>query len=366
MTSQGGGGDGGYDDPGMKSGVETPDRFAAPYDPSRPSPKKSPEAFTKKLDQGLHEVQQHQRRGDSHHHHQHSHAHHAHPPNRRMASRRDDIHVQQDSSTSDTNSDLTEKTRAMQIDEGQDELGRGYAGRLNSGTTDLNSSTSMLLHPRARSRSRSRSRSVTRGVMDQQQQLGGPSRTRSRSISTRRLKSSSRSRTRAERTVAGQTETPNESEKDTEREDNGDKSGGTVNTIGPMVDGDRDGGRGRPGRGSRTTSSASTVTIGPGNTGTGSHSNALPGTPGQGSGIGSVGEERRGSVDKLRTPRPGDYTPAQGSNSSGGGGVGLLLPGSVVEEEEEDDEDERAGKTKAFAFYGEVSLGWSGGYLAVA
>lgn len=312
MTSQGG--DGGYDDPGMKSGVETPDRFGAPYDPTRVSPK-SPEAFARKLDAGLNEALH-----DKHHHHPH-------PNIRRTSSRREDVH--HDSSTSDdVSSDLTEKTRAMGI---SDEIGQGYSSNsLHPNSRMLPASpVDPMLSPsarRTRSRSRSRSRSVTRGGA-----FASMARDTS-SSSARRLKSTSRSRTRSERTVGAQTETPNESEKDTEREDNGDR----LEFV-------------RPGRPSRNVSSASTITVhhAQGAIGASGHDTPLDGIAGSHSGSSST--ERRPSIDKLRTPRASDYANVMNSTSR----AGYLDPETV---EEEDEEDEEEHHTRAFCFYGEVRV----------
>lgn len=239
--------------------------------------------------------------------------------------------VTNDSSTSeDAGSDLTEKTRAME-NERQDELGQGFNSlSLHPSRHDrLDPNNSMTpSQRRARSRSRSRSRSVSRSILSSLPRDGSTS-------STRRLKSTSRSRTRSERTVGAQTETPNESEKDTEREDNG----------GPSRERDVD--AGRPGRPSRTTSSASTITIGA--TSGGAH--------GQG-----AERERRPSVDRLRTPRPSDYASIHGiatsntSNQASGASRTGRLDNETVLEEEDEDEDDEGPKTKAFAFYGEVSL----------
>jgi hypothetical protein len=176
MTSQGSAD--GYEDTGLKSGVDTPDRFGAPYSHTGPSPKRN-EAFAQSLDHGLNEALHEQQKRKIH-------------ASGRLSSFRQDNTA--DIHSSDVDSDQTDATRTD---------ASTYQGRLkvhppdHPGIDPLSTSPKTGMHQRARSRSRSRSRSMSRS----------------------KVGSSSRSRSRTDYMISAQMETPTDSEKDTEQED---------------------------------------------------------------------------------------------------------------------------------------------------
>lgn len=314
-----GGGSDAYDDPGSKSGVDTPDRFIPPYNPQLESSKR-PEIFARRLDHELKEVLETEQ----------IHPHLSASARLAMAATRRDA----------PGGGRTERSRGTElVSESEDQFSE--RGEEKDRMGNLVHPPSSFLPPglsaeqrRDRSRSRSRSRSLSRNTMN--------SSAAGTHLSARpplgRLKSSSRSRTRSERTITCLSETPSESEKDTELENDDD----STTSTGPGHQEHLF----RHGRKARTNSSTSSNTV-LGGPSTLANVAASAGSSGASVG-GAERPARASSADSshTRTPRAGDVSARM-----------YLEPDPVREVIEEEEIDPRPPKpAKVFAFYGEASL----------